>query len=262
MNYPQKPVDSTAYSADYFLTECEGHDEFLHTGGKSLPRRLSAALELAGDLAGKRTLDLGCGRGEVVRYCLEHGSKAIGLDYSNDALLLAQGIIPPGSTVFIRADVQRLPFQNASFDLVFALDLVEHLYLPELDQLLAEVWRVLTPGGRLVVHTMPNIWYYRFGYPLFRLVQRIRGRNLPRDPRSRWRYVKELHVNEQSVISLSHALHRAGFGAQIKLRNIQDFSQESSGGMRFIMKFLATTPLLASIFCNDLFGIAQKKTQV
>jgi ubiquinone/menaquinone biosynthesis C-methylase UbiE len=260
MSDSQKPVESQVYSADYFLTECEGHDEFLRTGGKELPRRLTAALELAGDVRGKRVLDLGCGRGEVVRTCLERGARAVGLDFSYDALVLAQRILPSGKLNLIRADVQRLPFQNTSFDLVFALDLVEHLYPAELDRLLAEVYYVLAPGGRLIVHTMPNIWYYRYGYPLFRVLQYLRRVRLPLDPRDRWRYVHHVHVNEQSVMSLRRSLKRASFSARIELRNQQDFGQEPRRWVRQVMTFLATTYPLTLVFCNDLFGVATKNT--
>lgn len=260
MSDPQKPVESQFYSADYFLTECEGHEEFLRTGGSELPRRLAVALELAGDVRGKRVLDLGCGRGEVVRTCLERGAHVVGLDFSYDALMLAQRIVPPVLAPLLRADVQHLPLQSASFDLVFALDLVEHLYPAELNRLLEEAFRVLSTGGRLIVHTMPNVWYYRYGYPLFRLVQRLRGRRLPRDPRDRWRYVHHVHVNEQSVTGLHRSLTRAGFSARVDLRNQQDFGQEPNCLVRQVMTFLATTYPLTLVFCNDLFGVATKNS--
>lgn len=257
MSDPQKPVESQAYSADYFLTECEGHDDFLRTGGKELPRRLKAALELAGSVDGKRVLDLGCGRGEIVRYCLEHGADTVGLDFSFDALELAKTILPSKSSI-IRADGQNLPFQSASFELVFALDLVEHLYNDQLERLLSEVYRILVPGGRLIVHTMPNIWYYRYGYPLYRMVQRVRGRHLPRDSHERYRYAKSLHVNEQSIVTLLRSIQRAGFKGLVKLRNQQNFHQEPNSTIRRVMKFLATYYPTALVFCNDIFGIAVK----
>lgn len=252
-----KPVDSQAYSADYFISECEGHDEFLRTGGKELPRRLAMALELAGSVDGKRVLDLGCGRGEIVRYCLEHGADTVGLDFSVDALELAKTILPSKSSI-IRADGQSLPFQRASFDLVFALDLVEHLYSDQLERLLSEVYRILVPGGRLIVHTMPNIWYYRYGYPLYRMAQSVRGKQLPRDSRERYRYAKSLHVNEQSIVTLRRSMERAGFKGLVRLSNQQDFLQEPNSTMRRVMIFLATYYPMALVFCNDIFGIAVK----
>ncbi len=57
----------------------------------------------------------------------------------------------------------------------------------------------------MIIHTMPNTWYYKIGYPLFRFVQRLRGKHLPADPRERWGY-REVHVNEQNLILLSREL--------------------------------------------------------
>ena len=82
-------VPSGTYSREYFLTECNGHEEFQQ--GR-LPSRLQAALAIAGELKGKRILDVGCGRGEVVLYCLRQGAEACGVDYSADALVLAYAI--------------------------------------------------------------------------------------------------------------------------------------------------------------------------
>lgn len=252
------PVPAQTYSMDYFLNECDGHDEYAHTSGKVLPRRLAATLSMAGDISGLRVLDLGCGRGELLRHCLERGASAVGVDYAPDALVLARRILPAIGNGLIRADVQELPFGSNAFDLVFALDIFEHLHPSELERMLTEVCRVLVPEGRLIVHTMPNSWYYRFGYPLFRLVQRLRGVRLPRNPRDRWRYSKHVHVNEQSLVMLSRSLRRAGFRARVRLHNWQDFDRENNRCVRAIMKCLATAYPFAWIFCDDLFAVATK----
>jgi len=250
-----KPIPPEAYDADYFLRECEGHEAFLRTKGRELPARLESALALAGDLAGLRVLDLGCGRGELLRYCVDQGSVAVtGADYASAALGLAVQVLDPGEGLVMRADVERLPFQDASYDLAFSLDLVEHLYPQQLDHMFAETWRVLAPGGRLIVHTMPSIWYYRYGYPLYRFVQRLRGVRLPRDPRDRHRRV---HVNEQSVLMLRKSLRRAGFDADVRLSNTHDFADQTPT-MRRLSMFLATAYPFKWIFCNDLYAIATK----
>jgi len=259
MTEDKRPVAPEAYNTDYFLSECEGHEDYVRTLGRVLPRRLAAALAMAGDIQGLRVLDLGCGRGEVLRHALDLGARAVGLDFSLDALSLAREIIPPENAPLVRADVRSLPLLDSSFDLVFALDLVEHLYPAELEQMLAEVHRVLVPGGRLIVHTMPNIWYYRYGYPLFRLFQRLRGIRLPRDPRERWNYVKHVHVNEQSLMTLSYSLRRAGFETHVRLHNIQSFEHETSPLTRRVFRFLATIYPFAWVFCNDLFAVAIKE---
>lgn len=248
-------VPSDTYSREYFLTECNGHEEFQQ--GR-LPSRLQAALAIAGELKGKRILDVGCGRGEVVLYCLRQGAEACGVDYSADALVLArQGAgTEPGH--YQRADARYLPFQNGTFDLALMLDIVEHLYPAELARALADVHRVLKPGGVLIVHTMPNLWYYRLGYPLFRMVQRLRGKRLPRDPRVRWQFVSTVHVNEQTPLTLRRALKGAGLAARVWLQPTQSYAEERSPLVRGVMRFLATAYPFRWVFCDDIFALASK----
>ena len=151
-------VSADAYSRDYFLTECDGYDQFL---GGGMPARLLAALRLAGPLKGKAVLDVGSGRGEVTMFCAQEGADAYGVDYSGQALTLAQTAqarwqTPPDRAHFQLADSQHLPFRAGFFDLAFMLDVVEHLYPKQLDSALHEVRRTLVDGGALIVHTMPN----------------------------------------------------------------------------------------------------------
>ena len=252
------PVDPAVYDEAYFLTECEGHEAYLHSEGQELPRRLSLALDMAGDLEGGSILDLGCGRGELVRHAVSAGARAVGIDYSPAALALARRIVPDARALLLRADVRQLPLASDAYDVVFALDLVEHLHPPELTEMLAEARRVLHPGGRLIVHTMPNVWYYRYGYPLFRLLQRLRGQRLPRDPRDRWRYVRHVHVNEQSGPSLARALRAAHFAVRVRYRNAQAFEREPRLALRAAYRLLSTVYPFAWVFCSDLFAIGRK----
>jgi len=253
-----KQVDSSIYSCDYYLNECDGYDIFLRSNGKELPKRDAAAIRLAGDLAGLRILDVGCGRGEIVRYCEEQGAVVIGMDYAMEALRIAKDIISKQSSSLAHADAQYIPFKSGIFDLVLAFDVVEHLHPLELERFLSEAYRVLRPRGRLIIHTMPNIWYYKFGYPLYRLVQRLRGTKLPRDPRERWPYVPQMHVNEQSIVSLKCNLERAHFKSTIFLETQQDFLYEKNPRIRLVMTFLATVFPFKLVFCNDIFSVCIK----
>jgi 2-polyprenyl-3-methyl-5-hydroxy-6-metoxy-1,4-benzoquinol methylase len=248
-------VPSDTYSREYFLTECDGHEEYLQ--GRLTPR-LEAALALAGDLSGKRVLDVGCGRGEVVLHCARHGAKAYGVDYSADALQLARQGAAGNETYWQRADAGHLPFQDRTFDWVLMLDIVEHLHPAELAAALVDVRRVLKPEGRLIVHTMPNLWYYRVGYPLYRLVQRLRGKVLPRDPRARWQFVATVHVNEQTPLTLRRALREAGLPARVWLQPTQSYSDERNPWVRGIMHLLATVYPFRWVFCDDIFALARK----
>ena len=99
--------------------------------------------------SGKRVLDLGCRSGALTRHFLE-GNEVVGLDVDRAALAKAEA---QGIQV-VEANVEEpLPFPDASFDAVVAGELFEHLQFP--DALVAEIRRVLRPGGT-VVGSVPN----------------------------------------------------------------------------------------------------------
>jgi len=207
------------YTEDYFLHACEGYEEFSESQGERLSRRLSAAFALAAVTPGMRVLDVGCGRGEILRHCARLGAEAYGIDYAPVALDMASKVVAdekqsPGKTGVAQADAKILPFPTQSFDRALIFDVVEHLFPWELDLCLAEIRRVLKPGGVLIVHTAPNVWYDRYAYPLVRFVRRLMGQGIkyPKNPRLlNVAANAEVHVNEQSQFSLWRTLRRAGF---------------------------------------------------
>ena len=100
---------------------------------------------------GKRVLDLGCRSGALTRHILD-GNSVVGLDVDAAALekAAALGIEP------LQANVEEpLPLGDASFDVIVAGELFEHLQFP--DALVAEIHRVLRPGG-LLLGSVPNAY--------------------------------------------------------------------------------------------------------
>lgn len=108
-----------------------------------------AMLELAGDVTGRRILDAGCGSGPLFAALRDRGAMVTGIDAS--AGMLAQARRRLGADADLRvADLARpLPFPDGAFDDVLA-SLVLH-YLEDWAPALAELRRVLTPLGRLLV---------------------------------------------------------------------------------------------------------------
>jgi len=98
-----------------------------------------AARELAG---AKRVLDVGCGDGQVSRLAARIGADVIGVDPTWNCVRVAG---ERGTTV-ARAGAAALPFANESFDAVVACLVFEHIR--DVDAAIAEVARVLQPGGR------------------------------------------------------------------------------------------------------------------
>ena len=112
-----------------------------------VPERIPLFREAIG--TGKRVLDLGCRSGALTKHLLE-GNTVVGLDVDAAALAKAAALgIEP-----VQANVEEpLPFEDATFDAVVAGELFEHLQFP--DALVAEIRRVLRPGG-VLVGSVPN----------------------------------------------------------------------------------------------------------
>jgi SAM-dependent methyltransferase len=96
----------------------------------------------------RRILDVGCGNGFVADYMLEHFSGSLEIlcaDRSAAALKYCKGIK-------LQLAIQQLPFPNASFDLVMALEIIEHLPVRIFDMALSEICRV---SARHVMVSVP-----------------------------------------------------------------------------------------------------------
>jgi SAM-dependent methyltransferase len=137
-------------------------------------------------------------------------------------------------------------------------DLVEHLHSWELERALMEARRVLQPGGWLIVHTAPNAWYDRFAYPLVRLVRGLTGRGVlyPRDPRAVVSANLDVHVNEQSALSLWRVLRRAGFRVRIWLDTPPQYHDEG-WVFRCARYILFNWSPFRWFFEREVFGVAR-----
>ncbi len=262
------------YTEEYFLHACEGYEEFSESQGERLSRRLSAAFALASVTPGMKVLDVGCGRGEILRHCARLGADAYGIDYAPVALDMASRIVAderdaPGKTGVAQADAKVLPFPANFFDRVLIFDVVEHLFPWELDLCLTEIRRVLRgpdpasgrSGGVVIVHTAPNVWYDRYAYPLVRLVRMLigQGDKYPKNPRLlNVAANAEVHVNEQSQFSLWRTLRRAGFRrVQAWLDSPPQNRQENAlfAAVRFL---LFEAPPFRYFFEREVFAVGEK----
>lgn len=91
--------------------------------------------------------DLGCGPGQVGRFVRNHGRIVVGVDISAEMARLASGRLDAA----LVSDIRQLPFVGASLGGVLAFYSLIHLPREELDVALAEIYRVLRPGGRLLL---------------------------------------------------------------------------------------------------------------
>ncbi|WP_327239058.1 class I SAM-dependent methyltransferase [Streptomyces sp. NBC_01318] len=107
-----------------------------------------AMLALAGDVAGRRILDAGCGSGPLSAALRDRGAIVTGIDASARMLALARRRLGDDVALHVVDLSDRLPFSDGEFDDVVA-SLVLH-YLEDWAPTLAELRRVLRPGGRLI----------------------------------------------------------------------------------------------------------------
>jgi demethylmenaquinone methyltransferase/2-methoxy-6-polyprenyl-1,4-benzoquinol methylase len=109
-------------------------------------RRQAAGAVAAGR---RRVLDLACGTGDLYFELKRRGRAAVGADFCLDMLALARRKARAASADLVCADALALPFPDGSFDAVTVAFGVRNF--ADLGAGLAEVRRVLAPGGRIVV---------------------------------------------------------------------------------------------------------------
>ena len=141
-------------------------------------RRRDLALFALGDLQGRRVLDVACGDGTYMVVLARLGAQVSGQDIAPQAIARAQknladhgveGRLEVGNAVALR-------FADDSFDAVFSADFLEHISEDEKRAFLAEVFRVLKPGGVFVAKT-PNLSYLRLSVWVRRLKALGRARS-------------------------------------------------------------------------------------
>ncbi|MCJ7632236.1 class I SAM-dependent methyltransferase [Candidatus Bathyarchaeota archaeon] len=104
----------------------------------------------------KNLLDLGCGRGTFVAYARDFGIEAQGFDYSEYAV---NNPYPRCKKEWLRLHdaMKPWPCQNGCFDLVVALDLMEHLYVENIDAVVKEMFRVSRKWIFLQIATVDGV---------------------------------------------------------------------------------------------------------
>jgi ubiquinone/menaquinone biosynthesis C-methylase UbiE len=119
-------------------------------------RRIRRAMRHLEPIAGADWLDLGCGAGWAARMAKVDGraARVVGLDFSRTGLELARRHTPRG-VLWVQADGTSLPLPAAAFDRLFCNGALEHF--PDVRRGIAEVARVLRPGGRAVL-IVPNFY--------------------------------------------------------------------------------------------------------
>jgi SAM-dependent methyltransferase len=115
----------------------------------NLHKRIELLTQLLPPLPGLRILDAGCGGGEYVRALARLGADAHGLELGDEKLATARRLPAELAARIREGDIERAPFESQSFDVLLANEMLEHV--PDDAAALREMWRLLRPGGRLVL---------------------------------------------------------------------------------------------------------------
>jgi 2-polyprenyl-3-methyl-5-hydroxy-6-metoxy-1,4-benzoquinol methylase len=251
------------YTTDYYLNSCGGADTAAFDENCPLPFRLANAFNMAALEPHEQVLDLGCGRGELVHEAAKLGCRAVGVDYSPDAIQIAQagaaGTPWSDRCDFILARTDEDPLGNDQFDVIFALDVFEHLHRDELRELLAVVKRRLKPHGRFVFHTSPNRYYYSVAYRAVYELSRAAGNsNLPKNSRSS--HENDMHIGELTRRNVEDLLREAGlafhtslFGLERIFHSIEQSALGPNTSRRLVS--WACEPRLRSYTNSDIAGV-------
>jgi len=136
-------LEKTTWRSDvYYQMAQKGSLDVKHPG-----------MVLLKSIAGKsaKILDFGCGEGTRLNWIAANKKGSLGLDISQKGIELARKKYPKLN--FIKADLEKVPLKDASFDLVYSAYVLEHLSDPE--KVLGEAIRLLEPNGFLLL-VAPN----------------------------------------------------------------------------------------------------------
>ncbi len=127
--------------------------EFVEVGRVVASSLLSSALSSGCEVAARQILDFGCGCGRVARHIMASVPSAFltGIDLDREAINWCSTHLP--GRFLVAAALPPTPLPTHTFDLIYAVSVFTHLDEPAQDSWLAEIARLLKPGGLLLAST-------------------------------------------------------------------------------------------------------------
>lgn len=176
---------------------------------------------------GKKIMDIGCGPCVDIHFLIAD-NEVHGIEISDKALSIAKvfGVIPHKLDL---SKIDKLPFDDESFDIIIATDILEHLFSPK--NLLLEVQRVLRPDGFAII-SVPNHFYWSMRLRILM----GNGIVLPFHKSNEWDY---FHIRFFTLPSYEKLLNEVGF--IIKEKIFYKFINCPKSLPHFIDKYLART---------------------
>jgi ubiquinone/menaquinone biosynthesis C-methylase UbiE len=203
----------------------------LESGYDSIAEKFSSTrafmwrdFEFAKDMVGSghRILDFGCGNGRLAKFLENNYQELVGVDISQKLIDAASEKYSNEKTKFIKVDLfaERLPFEDDYFDVIFSIAVFHHFPSKGYQlQMAKELYRVLRPGGKLVVSVW-NLWQKIFWrYHLLAVKNKILGKSA-----LEWRDLYIPFKSEEKVFERYHHAFR-----RKELKNIFLKSKFKSG---------------------------------
>jgi SAM-dependent methyltransferase len=188
-------------SASFVTNGPLGDDALPLTGERTVPglaeenywfRRHEVVYErLAGRCADRDVLEAGCGEGYGADLIADVARRVIGLDYDESAVAHVRARYP--RVEMLHGNLAELPLPDAAVDVVVNFQVIEHLW--DQGQFVAECFRVLRPGGALLISTPNRITFSP-------------GRDTPINP---------FHTRELNAAELTELVTTAGFAVEAML---------------------------------------------
>ena len=153
MNPSLQPRPSDPF-ATFKQRQREGWSHFYPLAAMTTPTA-AKLVNFAGIKAGQRVLDVACGTGVVAVTCARRGARVSGLDLTPELLEAARenAMLAAVEIDFHEGDAEQLPFSDSEFDAV--LSQFGHMFAPRPEVAVAEMLRVLKPGGTIAFSTWP-----------------------------------------------------------------------------------------------------------
>lgn len=184
-----------------FFYETSFADQFDEKMNKyDLQKRLSVVYDelLTEDLQNKTLLDAGCGTGWFSKAAASRGAIVTSMDLGENLL---REVAKKCDTKRVPGSILQMPFSNDTFDYVVCSEVIEHV--PEPAQAIKEIYRVLKPGGTLVLTTPNRFWYFSLVIANFLKIRPYQGLE-------NWLGYRELRKEVESTgftVEKMHGIH-------------------------------------------------------
>lgn len=183
------------YYERYWAKESTDKKGFADLPPQRVTKEIQQIIEVMKPFVSGRVLDVGCGDGTLSDGIskLAQVTEVTGIDISNTAIEIAKSKYP--HVTYRVGEVTNLPFASDAFDIVTAIEVVEHIY--DTERMFQELSRVLKPNGRIIITTTD-----------FNRLKKITIGLLFWD---RYFYPTNPHIRFYSKKTLIELLHKFGF---------------------------------------------------